>query len=97
MGARVNHTKCVYYRTFEAYITATYVQLLWKILHTPNLSFEIHQIALNPNAKFLAIAGAYQVAVVVLPRATSTRLASNAVDCKSVIQLLIVESILNIT
>ena len=68
----------------RVYIAAN-MNLLWKILHTPNLAFDIHQIALNPNAKFLAVAGAYQVAVVVLPRASSTRLATNLVDCKSVI------------
>ena len=55
-----------------------------KTLHTPNMAFEIHQIALNPNAKFLAVASAYQVAVVVLPRASSTRLASSVIDCKCV-------------
>ncbi|KAF9247172.1 hypothetical protein BU15DRAFT_84718 [Melanogaster broomeanus] len=41
----------------------------YKVLHVPNVDFEICQLALNPNGKLLAVAGAYQVAVVVLPRA----------------------------
>ena len=41
-------------------------------------------MVLNPNAKLLAIAGAYEVAIVVLPRASPMRLASNMVDCKYV-------------
>ncbi|KAH9939885.1 hypothetical protein B0H21DRAFT_28271 [Amylocystis lapponica] len=55
----------------------------YKILHTPNIQFEIHQMALNPNGKLLAVAGAFQVAVVVLPRAGFTRLVPTTVDCKS--------------
>lgn len=53
-----------------------------KVLHTPNVTFEIHSMALNPNAKLLAVAGAFQVAVVVLPRPGFTRLVSSTVDCK---------------
>ena len=45
-------------------------------------------MVLNPNAKFLAVAGDYQVAVVVLPRASSTRIASTLVDCKYVSSML---------
>lgn len=51
-------------------------------LHTPNVQFEIHQISLNPSGKLLAVAGAFQVAVVVLPRSGLTRLVPDAVDCK---------------
>ncbi|CAA7259542.1 unnamed protein product [Cyclocybe aegerita] len=56
----------------------------YKILHTPSLQFEIHQISLNPSGKLLAVAGAFQVAVLVLPRAGYSRLVPESVDCKSV-------------
>ncbi|KAF8897384.1 hypothetical protein BD779DRAFT_1432160 [Infundibulicybe gibba] len=56
----------------------------YKTLHTPNIQFEIHQIALNPSGKLLAVAGAFQVAVLVLPRAGFTRLVPDTVDCRSV-------------
>ncbi|TFK43370.1 hypothetical protein BDQ12DRAFT_622288 [Crucibulum laeve] len=56
----------------------------YKTLHTPNIQFEIHQIALNPSGKLLAVAGAFQIAVVVLPRSGFARLVPDAIDCKSV-------------
>ncbi|KAA1466240.1 hypothetical protein DENSPDRAFT_811047 [Dentipellis sp. KUC8613] len=56
----------------------------YKLLHTPNVQFEIHQLALNPSGKLLAVAGAFQVAVVVLPRPGFTRLVPTAIDCKSI-------------
>ncbi|KAI0775977.1 hypothetical protein BD413DRAFT_649007 [Trametes elegans] len=56
----------------------------YKTLHTPNIQFEIHQIALNPNGKLLAVAGAFQVAVVVLPRTGFNKLVTATVDCKSI-------------
>ncbi|RDX53954.1 hypothetical protein OH76DRAFT_1399124 [Lentinus brumalis] len=58
-------------------------QKSYKNLHTPNIQFEIHQIALNPNGKLLAVAGAFQVAVVVLPRTGYNKLITATVDCKS--------------
>ncbi|KAI0774406.1 hypothetical protein C8Q74DRAFT_832825 [Fomes fomentarius] len=58
-------------------------QKSYKILHTPNVQFEIHQIALNPNGKLLAVAGAFQVAVIVLPRTGFNKLVTATVDCKS--------------
>ncbi|PPQ66758.1 hypothetical protein CVT24_008715 [Panaeolus cyanescens] len=57
----------------------------YKTLRTPNMQFEIHQIALNPTGKLLAIAGAFQVAVVVLPRAGYTRLVPDVIECKHVL------------
>ncbi|KAJ2916526.1 hypothetical protein MD484_g3938, partial [Candolleomyces efflorescens] len=56
----------------------------YKVLHTPYLDFDIHQIALNTNGKLLAIAGTSQVAVVALPRAGYSRLVSDSIECKSV-------------
>ncbi|KAJ6516069.1 hypothetical protein C8R45DRAFT_855821 [Mycena sanguinolenta] len=55
----------------------------YKTLHTPNLQFEIHQISLNPTGKLLAVAGASQVGVVVLPRSGFARLVPDTIDCKS--------------
>lgn len=55
-----------------------------KVLHVPNIDFSIHQLALNPSGKLLAIAGAFQVAVVVLPRAGYTKLVSSSIECKYV-------------
>ncbi|KII94618.1 hypothetical protein PLICRDRAFT_47645 [Plicaturopsis crispa FD-325 SS-3] len=59
-------------------------QRSYKTLHTPNIQFDIHQVALNPSGKLLAVAGAFQVAVVVLPRPGFTRLVPSTVDCKSI-------------
>ncbi|ESK97559.1 hypothetical protein Moror_17559 [Moniliophthora roreri MCA 2997] len=56
----------------------------YKTLHTPNIQFEIHQICINSNGKLLAVAGAHQVAVVVLPRAGYSRLIPETIDCKSI-------------
>ncbi|GJE84496.1 nucleoporin nup82 [Phanerochaete sordida] len=56
----------------------------YKSLNVPNVNFEIHQMALNPNGKFLAVAGAFEIAVVVLPRSGFTRLVPTSVDCKSI-------------
>ncbi|TFY82602.1 hypothetical protein EWM64_g1412 [Hericium alpestre] len=56
----------------------------YKVLYTPNVQFEIHQLALNPTGKLLAVAGAFQVAVVVLPRPGFTRLVPTTIDCKSI-------------
>ena len=56
--------------------------LLPQALHTPNVNFEIHQLTLNPNGKFLAVAGARQIAVVVLPRTGFTKHAPATLECK---------------
>ncbi|EIM88529.1 uncharacterized protein STEHIDRAFT_77614 [Stereum hirsutum FP-91666 SS1] len=56
----------------------------YKVLHTPNLQFDVHQLALNPSGKLLAVAGAFQIAVVVLPRPGFTKLVPQVVDCKSI-------------
>ncbi|KAF7331967.1 hypothetical protein MKEN_00077000 [Mycena kentingensis (nom. inval.)] len=55
----------------------------YKTLHTPNLQFNIHQIALNPSGKLLAVAGECQVGIVVLPRSGYARLVPETIDCKS--------------
>ncbi|KAI0729377.1 hypothetical protein C8Q72DRAFT_778331 [Fomitopsis betulina] len=55
----------------------------YKVLNTPNVNFGIHQMALSPHGKLLAVAGAFQVAVVVLPRASFTKSVPTTVDCKS--------------
>ncbi|KAI0082558.1 hypothetical protein K474DRAFT_1655355 [Panus rudis PR-1116 ss-1] len=60
------------------------VSKAYKTLHTPNIGFEIHSMVLNPNSKLLAVAGAYQVAVIVLPRPGFMKLVPTMVDCKSI-------------
>ena len=40
---------------------------------------------MNPNGKLLAVAGAFQVAVVVLPRTGFNKLVTATVDCKYVV------------
>lgn len=64
----------------------------FQVLHTPNVQFEIHQLALNPSGKLLAVAGAFQVAVVVLPRPGFTRLVPATIDCKYALLMLMLES-----
>ncbi|KAI9000883.1 hypothetical protein BD414DRAFT_473007 [Trametes punicea] len=59
-------------------------QKSYKVLHTPNIQFDIHQIVLNPSGKLLAVAGAFQVAVIVLPRTGFNKLVTATVDCKSI-------------
>ncbi|KAH7916326.1 hypothetical protein BJ138DRAFT_1075738 [Hygrophoropsis aurantiaca] len=56
----------------------------YKVLNTPSIEFDIHQIAPNPSGKLLAVAGGYQVAVVVLPRAGYSKLVHTAIDCKAI-------------
>ena len=56
-----------------------------KVLHTPDIQFDIQQIRLSPNRKLLAIAGAFQVAVVVLPRSGFSKLVMSRIDCKYVL------------
>ncbi|KIY73757.1 hypothetical protein CYLTODRAFT_193304 [Cylindrobasidium torrendii FP15055 ss-10] len=58
--------------------------LQYKTLWVPNVQFDIHQIALNPTGKLLAVAGATQVAIIVLPRPGFSRLVPEKLDCKAV-------------
>ncbi|KAH9973089.1 hypothetical protein BGW80DRAFT_1437399 [Lactifluus volemus] len=56
----------------------------YKVLHTPNIQFNICQLSINPTGKLLAVAGTFQVAVVVLPRSGFMRLVPSTIDCKSI-------------
>ncbi|KAF8317032.1 uncharacterized protein EI90DRAFT_3134078 [Cantharellus anzutake] len=56
----------------------------YKTLHTPNIQFDIQQIALCPGGKMIAVAGAHQIAVVVLPRPSYYKLVNSRVDAKSI-------------
>ncbi|KAJ8481252.1 hypothetical protein ONZ45_g15367 [Pleurotus djamor] len=60
------------------------IRKCYKTLNTPNIQFDIHEMSLNPSGKLLAVSGAFQVAVVVLPRPGVTRLVQDTIDCKSV-------------
>ncbi|KAI5829840.1 hypothetical protein K523DRAFT_352178 [Schizophyllum commune Tattone D] len=68
----------------ETHLNQNEGKKVFKTLHCPNVQFNIHQIALNPSGKLLAVAGAFQVAVIVLPRPGFMRLVPNVIDCKSV-------------
>lgn len=68
----------------ETHMNQSQGKKVFKTLHTPNVQFNIHQIALNPSGKLLAVAGAFQVAVIVLPRPGFTRLVTETIDCKAV-------------
>lgn len=70
------------YKVQEIPPPLSHITEVLQTLHTPNIQFEIHQISLNPSGKLLAVAGAFQVAVVVLPRAGFIRLVPDVVDCK---------------
>jgi nucleoporin NUP82 len=85
--------------TKKSYKVLCFVPMQWtqtyhseQVLHTPNIDFEIHQLALNPSAKLLAVAGAFQVAVVVLPRSGFMRLVPTVVDCKYANMFLLIMS-----
>lgn len=67
---------------FQAAVSRLPTHASDKVLHTPNIQFEAHQLALNPSGKLLAVAGAFQVAVIVLPRQGFMRLVPNTIDCK---------------
>ncbi|KAI5119910.1 hypothetical protein M0805_003714 [Coniferiporia weirii] len=58
-------------------------QKTYKVLHTPSIEFSISQLSLSPNKKLLAVAGVYQVAVVVLPRSGFSKMVTSRIDCKS--------------
>ncbi len=60
----------------------SFSDLLFKVLHTPNIQFDISHLSLNPTGKLLAVAGTFQVAVIVLPRPGYMRLVPTTVDCK---------------
>ena len=62
--------------------TTLRVELRMQTLHTPGLSFDIRQLAVNPSGKLLAVAGSHQIAVVVLPRPGYMRLVPTNIDCK---------------
>jgi len=68
-----------------------------QVLHVPNVDFQIHQLSLNPSGKLLAVAGAYQVAVVVLPRAGYAKIISSSIDCKYDILLPLSYLVLTVT
>lgn len=55
-----------------------------QVLHTPCVDFDIHQIRLSPNKKLLAVAGAFKIAIIVLPSSGFSKLVTSRIDCKYV-------------
>ncbi|CUA70126.1 hypothetical protein RSOLAG22IIIB_00473 [Rhizoctonia solani] len=56
----------------------------YKTLSTPNVTFEIKNMVVNPTGKLLAVVGGRQVAVVVLPRPGITKTSSSRIECSSI-------------
>ncbi|KAJ1308726.1 hypothetical protein OPQ81_004417 [Rhizoctonia solani] len=56
----------------------------YKTLSTPNVTFEIKHMVVNPTGKLLAVVGGRQVAVVVLPRPGITKTLSTRIECSSI-------------
>lgn len=54
-------------------------------LYAPHVDFNITQMSLSPEGKFLAVAGAHQLAIVILPRPTYSRLPTAEVECRCVL------------
>lgn len=55
----------------------------YKTLSTPNVTFDIKHMVVNPTGKLLAAVGVRQVAVVVLPRLGITKTTSSRIECSS--------------
>ena len=56
----------------------------YKTLKSTALSFEIHQLVLNPTGKLLAVVGKNEVAVIVLPRKGWASAYGNQIECRQV-------------
>ncbi|GAB1519998.1 hypothetical protein RhiTH_003071 [Rhizoctonia solani] len=59
-------------------------EVVYKTLSTPNVTFEIKHMVVNPTGKLLAAVGRRQVAVVVLPRPGVTKTMSTRIECSSI-------------
>ncbi|KAH7343719.1 hypothetical protein B0J17DRAFT_643651 [Rhizoctonia solani] len=59
-------------------------EAVYKTLSTPNVTFEIKHMVVNPTGKLLAVVGGRQVAVVVLPRPGITKTLSTRIECSSI-------------
>lgn len=53
-------------------------------LHTPNLTFPVLSLIPNPTGKLLAVVGAHQLVVLVLPRPGYINLVAPVIECRSV-------------
>ncbi|KAG8722485.1 hypothetical protein FRC08_001541 [Ceratobasidium sp. 394] len=56
----------------------------YKILSTPNVTFDIKHMVVNTTGKLLAVVGARQIAVVILPRPGLTKTSSTRLECSSI-------------
>lgn len=54
----------------------------YKTIKSTTLSFEIHQLVINPSGKLLAVVGRNEVAVVVLPRKGWATAYGNLIECR---------------
>ncbi|KAG9099424.1 hypothetical protein FRC06_005294 [Ceratobasidium sp. 370] len=56
----------------------------YKVLSTPNVTFEIKHMVVNTTGKLLAVIGARQIAVVILPRPGVAKTSSTRLECSSI-------------
>ncbi|KAL7409546.1 hypothetical protein BDY24DRAFT_366825 [Mrakia frigida] len=56
----------------------------YKTLNTPNLTFPILSLIPNPTGKLLAVVGAHQLVVLVLPRPGYINLVAPLIECRSI-------------
>ncbi|CEL59627.1 Nucleoporin nup82 OS=Schizosaccharomyces pombe (strain 972 / ATCC 24843) GN=nup82 PE=3 SV=1 [Rhizoctonia solani AG-1 IB] len=59
-------------------------EVAYKTISTPNITFEIKHMVVNPTGKLLAAVGSRQVAVIVLPRPGVTKTTSTRIECSSI-------------
>ena len=59
-----------------------YLIIALKILYAPNINFNIHQLSLNKSGQLLAVAGAHEVGVVVLPHGGQSKFVRSHTDCR---------------
>ncbi|KAG9128345.1 hypothetical protein FRC07_000457 [Ceratobasidium sp. 392] len=56
----------------------------YKTLSTPNVTFDIKHMVVNPTGKLLAVVGARQIAVIILPRPGMSKTSSTRLECSSI-------------
>ncbi|GAA5923985.1 uncharacterized protein JCM15063_005516 [Sporobolomyces koalae] len=54
----------------------------YKVLHAPEINFEVHQLVVNQNSKLLAVIGVHSIRVVELPRKGWTASTSPTIDVR---------------
>jgi nucleoporin NUP82 len=61
--------------------------MVLQVLETPEIQYEVTQLALNPSGRLLAVTGKQKVTVVVLPRSGFSKRGKGPLECKYVHQI----------